>query len=666
VRIHERASVGRLSRPEGGGGWLDAISPPGEIVTPPLDSSSAVFRVDASGPVEPLNQAAEQLLSRSQEGRGLEVQLRAWLASALAAGGTSEHLLEGPKGPIPVEVTVAAKGTGRHIAVVRDLTSRSLAAQRQEAQFAVTRVLAEGLSLDDALPKLLETLSAYLHWDFSAFWTVERETGRLRCKACWAAAPGWSEPLRQVLQVATPEAKGPGLLGQVIRTGEPLHVRDLGGESRHDFRAEALGAGLRSALLIPVALGDEVLAVLEFFSLDRTDEDTATAKVLLTIGTQIAQFIDRDEADRAVRAGDERMRAVVENMHEGLITVDAFGIIRSVNPSAERIFGYASWELVGQHLKVLLPQALVPYAGRFLSDARSKSLGRTTEWDGRRRNGEVFRFELSLFEFQTPEGPQLGGHIRDVSERKKLERMKREFVASVSHELRTPLASIRGSLGLLAAGVLGELGEEAREAVAIAERNALRLLTLINDILDLERLEAGKIELHPQNVTVQSLLDRAAETVCAFAEQQGISLEVPPSPVMVTVDSDRLVQVLVNLLSNAVKFSSRGGRVTLTASEKDDVVELRVADQGRGIPAEDQQAIFERFRQVESSDSRREGGTGLGLAISRGIVEQHGGSIGVESVLGKGSTFWVRVPALGPEGAKKSEERPASAHAESR
>jgi PAS domain S-box-containing protein len=318
--------------------------------------------------------------------------------------------------------------------------------------------------------------------------------------------------------------------------------------------------------------------------------------------------------------------------------------VRAMNPAAQRVFGYKAEELVGQPLALLVPESVAPDPSLFLREARRRALGRITEWEGRRKNGEVFPLELSLFEFRTPEGRRFAGSIREISERREVERLKKEFVSTVSHELRTPLTSIRGSLGLLAGGVLGELPPQAAEVIAVAERNVLRLVRLINDILDLERFDSGRIEMNLQAVPLDSIFTRSLEAVRSFAEQEGVTLETSPATAQVWADGDRIVQVLVNLLSNAVKFSPRGGVVSLSASREDRWSRVSVRDQGRGIPASFREAIFERFRQVEASDARQKGGSGLGLAICKAIVEQHGGSIGVESEEGKGSVFWFRLP----------------------
>ncbi len=233
-----------------------------------------------------------------------------------------------------------------------------------------------------------------------------------------------------------------------------------------------------------------------------------------------------------------------------------------------------------------------------------------------------------------------GQYVQRLEE---VERLKTGFLSTVSHELRTPLTSIRGSLGLLASGAVGAMSADGLAVVAIAERNALRLMALINDILDLERLETGTMELQFAEVSVGSVLSRAMDSL-ATSGRHGVTVEVPAVDATIRADADRIVQVLVNLLSNAVKFSPSGETVTVAVGFPDNAAEFSITDRGRGVPAAHRRTIFERFHQVEISDAREKGGTGLGLAICRTIIEQHGGTIGVDSAAGGGSTFWFRLP----------------------
>ncbi|MCP9489579.1 MAG: ATP-binding protein [Solirubrobacteraceae bacterium MAG38_C4-C5] len=238
------------------------------------------------------------------------------------------------------------------------------------------------------------------------------------------------------------------------------------------------------------------------------------------------------------------------------------------------------------------------------------------------------------------------GTGQDITERREIERAKDEFTSVVSHELRTPLTSIRGSLGLLESGVLGELPERGRRMVRIAAENSDRLVRLINDILDIERIGSGKIDMQPQRCDAAELVERALESVGQIAAQAQVSVSADTQPVTLGADPDRVLQTLTNLLSNALKFSPAGTAVLVCSGRRGGEVLFQVSDEGRGIPADKLDSIFQRFQQVDASDSREMGGTGLGLAICRAIVEQHGGRIWAESELGKGSTFSFTLPAL--------------------
>ena len=345
----------------------------------------------------------------------------------------------------------------------------------------------------------------------------------------------------------------------------------------------------------------------------------------------------RKRAEHELRRSEARTRSIIDNAPGGLITIDARGFIESVNPAAERMFGYAAHELTGRPLDLLLETTPDLRAAR----------GRAAELQARRRNGETFTCELSLFEFDAADDQRhFAANLIDVSERHVVERMKRDFISTVSHELRTPLTSIRGSLGLLASGVLGELPPDARPVIDVAERNSVRLIALINDILDIDRLESGRMKMELRPTPLLRVLERSIESISAAAVQEGVRIELHCNGARVLGDEERLMQVTINLLSNAVKYSSRGGTVTVSASVEGESVEVRVEDRGCGIAAELQSKLFCRFERADSSDARTKPGTGLGLAICKAIVEQHGGSIGMASREGMGSTFWFRVPAV--------------------
>jgi signal transduction histidine kinase len=233
---------------------------------------------------------------------------------------------------------------------------------------------------------------------------------------------------------------------------------------------------------------------------------------------------------------------------------------------------------------------------------------------------------------------------RDVNARRSHEKLKDDLVSVVSHELRTPLTAIRGSLGLLDGGVLQAYPERAARMVKLALANAQRLGRLVDDMLDLEKLGSGKLEIQRAPVALSSILHETADTVRPLLEPRGLMLVVEAPELTVEVDAGRIRQVLTNLVSNAIKFSPAGGTIWMTAAADEGALRLRVRDLGRGIPENKLEAIFDRFQQLDSSDSREKNGTGLGLAICRDLAAAHGGRVWAESRVGAGSTFTVLLP----------------------
>jgi PAS domain S-box-containing protein len=381
------------------------------------------------------------------------------------------------------------------------------------------------------------------------------------------------------------------------------------------------------------------------WSADWSEKDRA----LFCVAHDITQ---RKLVEDAIKANEQRIRNIIEHMLVGLIIITKDGRVEQVNPRTELMFGMRSHELMGRHVMSLFHDSTIfnpedpSDRQSFMETLFTKAFNRIGEFDCLKNGTEDFPVEISLSELTSPDGQtRYMANILDVSERKEVERMKKEFVSTVSHELRTPLTSIRGSLTLLAVGAMGGLPDAAKKVVSIAERNTIRLIGLINDILDIEKLEAGKLDMQMEDIPLSGVFERSEQAVNTFAANNGVSLELIACPDMVHADGDRLVQVLVNLISNAVKFSPKGASVTVAAQQiAGGMVEVRVIDRGRGIPESFRNRLFQRFQQVEASDAKKKGGTGLGLAICKGIVEQHGGTIGVESQEGKGSTFWFRIP----------------------
>lgn len=404
-----------------------------------------------------------------------------------------------------------------------------------------------------------------------------------------------------------------------------------------------------------------------------------------TIARDITDLKRIEEALERLRHQNE---LILNSAGEGICGVDRHGKTTFVNPAAAKMLGYPMGELLGAPLAMILEQ---PQMGGGTSGERSLRLPVDASLtadslvapiyaaikDGSVHHGtnEVFwrkdgsSFPVEYISTPIQEQNQIVGAVvtfKDITERLAVERMKDEFISVVSHELRTPLTSIRGSLGLLAGGVLTSHPDKASRMLEIAVSNTDRLVRLINDILDLERIQSGKVTMVNQKCNAAELMSQATDAMRTMAEKAGVTLSIAPLDFQLSGDPDRLFQVLTNLLSNAIKFSPEGGTVWLSASvrEKEEVgstnsgsklqhrgldlqaseVLFQITDEGRGIPADKLDTVFERFQQVDASDSRKKGGTGLGLAICRSIVEHHGGRIWVESVLGEGSTFYFTVP----------------------
>lgn len=338
------------------------------------------------------------------------------------------------------------------------------------------------------------------------------------------------------------------------------------------------------------------------------------------------------------------LSAILENAAEAILIFDQKGQIERSNPAANCLFGYPAAQLLLQPLERVLPAL----EGAIESNLENL-LGCDIQVQGQHADGHTLQLEISLSRFALADRQLYICLLRDITARKKVEQLKNEFISTVSHELRTPLTSIKGSLGLLSAGVFGQLPEPAQELVNIAQSNSERLVSLVNDILDIEKLEFGQTQMQLEPTNLNPLLQQALAQNQGYADSFNVHLSLDnalPEPLLVAIDDLRLQQVLSNLISNAVKFSSAEGRVEISARLLDGQVEVAVRDYGLGIAEEFRERIFQKFAQADGSDTRTRGGTGLGLSICKTLMERMHGEIGYHSVLGEGSTFYVRLPLV--------------------
>ncbi|MEO1131465.1 MAG: PAS domain S-box protein, partial [Cyanobacteria bacterium J06639_1] len=400
-------------------------------------------------------------------------------------------------------------------------------------------------------------------------------------------------------------------------------------------------------------LSDQLaIAVAHARLLEHLEEEVADRTTALVEANQHLQteIRDRRRIEHSLRESREMLAGILENAEEAIISVDEGQIIQLFNRGAEKIFGYTPIEILGRPLGTLLPDRSRDRHEHFVrifgqSAATSRGMAdRSQNVAGLRKNGEIFPAEASISKLKLGDRVIYTAILKDISEREAIDRMKNEFVSVVSHELRTPLTSVHGSLKLLSTGRLGNLDPQGRQLLDIAVSNTERLTRLINDVLDLERIESGRMPTQMDYCDAADTIAQAAEAMQAAANEREISLSLAVTSARMYADSDRILQTLMNLMDNAIKFSPLGGTVWVDVRERQDDVLFRVRDRGRGIPADKRESIFGRFQQVDASDSRAKGGTGLGLAICRQIIERHGGCIWVESELGRGSTFSFTIP----------------------
>jgi PAS domain S-box-containing protein len=470
-----------------------------------------------------------------------------------------------------------------------------------------------------------------------------------------------SEARYRALVESSPDGIGIHQDGRIVFIN-PAGARLLGAQSPDELVGKSVMDLLhpdyrevvRERIQRGLATGQPAPPLMEkFIRLDGTVIDVeVTAVPIMWEGRPAMQVVFRDITERKrmeeeLKASEERHRDLFENANDGIYILDRAGRIVSFNRKAEELTGYTFEEVRGQPYTLLVSSGPERKKARraFLKNMRGQP--DKNELTIIRKDGREVTLELSTRPiWQGGQIVGIQGIGRDITERKELERLKSDFISTVSHELRTPLTSIKGYVDLVLAGDVGPLTPEQKEFLTIVSQNTTRLTELINDLLEIERLESGKIEFEFAELDLAEVLENVARSLHVNAEQKGLEfLTEIPSGLKVRGDRERLAQVFLNLLSNAMKYTP-AGTVELRAHQEDDAVVVEVRDTGIGLSESDLQKLFQKFFRSDNPYVRKVGGTGLGLSIAKAIVERHGGTITVTSQLGQGSTFTVRLPAL--------------------
>lgn len=374
---------------------------------------------------------------------------------------------------------------------------------------------------------------------------------------------------------------------------------------------------------------------------------------------------ERKLEEALLKESEQMIRLVLESMPLGLLITDLDGLIEITNLSTKHMLGYRDSELQDRKIGMLFAKrGALPEDERFRKILEDTANGGTLEISIATKTGDDFPAELTTSRFVLNEQTKILVVLQDITLRQEVERLKKEFLAMVSHDLRTPLTTILGSMQLLQAGPLGPLNNKGHEHVSVAEAETERLIALVNTLLDIEKFESGQMELHREPIDITNLSTQALNALSSQAAKRQIELSQTvelgddsgetltdearndriDALKMVPLDQASLMQVMINLISNALKFSPSGTAIVVSTSLCEQFVEVRIKDQGRGVPEAMKATIFERFKQVDITDRTEKKGSGLGLSICKLIVESHDGKIGVDSTIGEGSTFWFRIP----------------------
>jgi PAS domain S-box-containing protein len=580
---------------------------------------------------------------------------------------------DGTRVPVSVAISTApGRGSAESLLLVQetDISARKRLDGLRDCLVAVRHVIVSGLTWEQAVPQLLGSLCTYLDWDLAQFWAADHDRQALRVRHYWHREAAGFEAFREESR-GTAIPMGIGLLGRVWQSGVVAAVEDLSRINDYSRTEVARAAGLTSVLAFPIVESGVVIGVMELLARHAHDIQDDEVTMLSTAGVEIGQFIRRSDTSQALRRSEADHRAIFERSPIGIVRISGDGELVESNPAVlsmlehdfEAMRGSAWPDLLRAYDQAAARQQLAPLLAGITSasSVQIRAVTASGKWlwlqltgtsipdsSGRPEHVLVMIEDVTTVRETSDQLAEALESQRNANANlEKLDHTKTEFLSIVSHEFRTALTGIQGFSELIRDGGL-EI-DEVRAYGGYIFNDADRINRLIGDMLDLDRMESGRMSMRSGDVDINEVLSEAIARAGTSTANVEFHSDLDPRLPIVTGDRDRLIQVVSNLVNNAVKYSPDGGKVTLSTRGEGGFALVSVTDTGLGIPPDEIGHVFERFRRVRSGAAQSIPGTGLGLTIVKQIVEMHGGKIWVESAVGHGSAFHFTIPLAAEE-----------------
>ena len=552
---------------------------------------------------------------------------------------------------------------------LQDLTAER---DRLDALYRIASQVASSLDVGQVLHRTLEIVAQVTGAEQGFILLIDSQTDTLVRRAAFGV------PVHiPIAGLPTRFRRGEGLAGWVLTHNQPALISDLSTDPRWVPGPE--GEEQKSGLAVPIGVAGETLGVMLLFSTQpgyfTADHlrlaEAAAAQIANAVNNAALYDLIRQQAEdlgamlKQQQVEAAKSQAILEGVADGVLFADASGRIILFNPAAERILEIPRQQAIGRSIREML--GLYGVEGRkwlaALEDWAAHPADRTPE-DFVAERLQLGDRVVSVHASPVIRGTEYLGTVsvfRDITAEVEADRAKSEFISTVSHELRTPMTSIKGYADLLMLGMAGPLSDQQKHFISIIRNNAERMVALVSDLLDISRIESGRVQLDLRAIPIREVVMQVVGTLQGRAQNKNIALQVdvPETLPLVWGDSNRVAQILTNLISNAVQYTPPGGRVTISARPNGDMMEVSVADTGIGISKEDQRKIFDRFFRADDPLVQETPGTGLGLPITASLVQMHGGQIWVESELGEGSTFTFTLPLAVTRAATPSPPAPS-------